>query len=213
MDQLFERAAAGLPCWVRDEAGQRTQLPVRRWFGGAGASAADRLADAALLSHCAGPTVDLGCGPGRLTGALAGRGVVALGVDSSAVAVRMTMARGALALQRDIFAGLPGSGRWARVLLADGNIGIGGDPVRLLRRCAELLAPDGVAVVELEPEGGPVRVNRLRLETEHGTGPWFRWARVGAAAAAGIAAAAGVALLDVTQVSGRAVALLAPSRR
>ena len=32
-------------------------------------------------------------------------------------------------LRRDLFAPLPGEGRWHHVLLADGNIGIGGDPV------------------------------------------------------------------------------------
>jgi len=125
-DELYERAAAGLPCWVSDEGGQRIELPMARWFGGARASAAERSADQAILAECAGTTVDLGCGPGRFTAALTARGVVALGVDSSAVAVRMTIARGALAMQRDMFGPLPGAGHWARALLADGNIGIGG---------------------------------------------------------------------------------------
>ena len=35
-------------------------------------------------------------------------------------------------------AGLPGEGRWHHVPLADGNIGIGGDPVPLQRRFVEL---------------------------------------------------------------------------
>ena len=57
----------------------------------------------------------------------------------------MQLARscGALALHRDVFATVPGTGRWARVLLADGNIGIGGDPDALLSRVAELLKPPG----------------------------------------------------------------------
>ena len=47
------------------------------------------------------------------------------------------------------------------MLLADGNIGIGGDPGRLLDRCRDLLGPDGDVIVELEPPGtrswtGPV---------------------------------------------------------
>ena len=33
-DLLYERALAGLPCWVQDSQGRRTQLPVQRWLGG-----------------------------------------------------------------------------------------------------------------------------------------------------------------------------------
>ena len=43
------------------------------------------------------------------------------------------------ALRRDVFEPLPGTGRWQTVLLADGNVGLGGDPLRVLRRAAELL--------------------------------------------------------------------------
>ena len=65
---------------------------------------------------------------------------------------------GALALQRDVFGYLPGTGRWATVLLADGNIGIGGDPVALLRRAQNLLRPGGAVVTEISPPGsGPAR--------------------------------------------------------
>jgi SAM-dependent methyltransferase len=210
-DVLFERALAGLPCWVHDATGRRTELPVDRWLGGASSSDLDRAVDAAMLRHCAGPTMDLGCGSGRLTAALAVRGVSALGVDSSALAVRMTVARGGLALQRDLFAPLPGLGRWAHVLLADGNIGIGGDPLRVLRRAAELLAPDGVVVVELEATG-PTLVQRLRLETEDGSGHWFRWARVGLDGIGALAAAAGLVLLEATVVHEQAVAVLGVRR-
>ncbi len=46
---------------------------------------------------------------------------------------------GALALHRDVFATVPGTGDGGRgSLLADGNIGIGGDPDALLSRVAEL---------------------------------------------------------------------------
>jgi len=73
-------------------------------------------------------------GPGRFVAALAARGIPALGVDISAAAVQMTIQRGGTALHQDLFAPLPGHGRWARVLLADGNIGIGGGPSRRRRR-------------------------------------------------------------------------------
>jgi SAM-dependent methyltransferase len=166
------------------------ELPVRRRRGGDSSSDLDRAVDAAVLRRCTGPTVVLGCGPGRLTAALAARGVAALGVDSSPVAVRTTVARGGLALQRDLFGPLPGHGRWAHVLLAEGTIGIGGDPLRVLRRAAELLAPDGVVVVELE-DTGPTLVERVGLDG------------VGA-----LAAAAGLVLLETTVVHEHAVVVL-----
>lgn len=205
-DELYERAAAGLPCWVGNETGRRFELPISRWLGGPNATAAERAADQAMLSRCDGVTVDLGCGPGRFTAALTARGVAALGVDSSAVAVRMTIARGAVAMQRDMFGPLPATGRWARVLLADGNIGIGGDPVRVLRRAAELLAPGGVAVVELEPPGHGVAYSTLRIETENAVGEWFHWAHIGVDAVADVAASAGMQLLEVAEAAGRFIA-------
>ena len=45
--------------------------------------------DAALLEPCAGPTLDIGCGPGRLAAALALSGTPALGIDVSPAAVRL----------------------------------------------------------------------------------------------------------------------------
>ena len=74
--------------------------------------------------------------------ALAARGVPALGVDLSAVAQRLCRRRRTPMVRRDVFGPLPGEGTWGHVLLADGNIGIGGDPLRLLRR-ADAAAPAG----------------------------------------------------------------------
>lgn len=210
-DVVYERALAGEPCWALEDTGRRIELPVGRWLGGAASTDGDRVVDAAILGLCAGPTLDLGCGPGRLTAALAARGVAALGVDTSALAVRLTIARGGLALRRDLFGALPGHGRWAHVLLADGNVGIGGDPLRVLRRAAELLAPDGLVVLEVAG-GGPTTVQRLRIETEHGTAPWFRWARVGAGSLPELAAAAGLQMRETTTVHGRTLAVLIRQR-
>ena len=94
VDVLYRRAAAGLPCWVGDPTGLRRVLPVGRWLGGDASTPGDRAADAMLLRPCTGAILDLGCGPGRFTAALAARGVRALGVDVSATAVAMTI-RGA----------------------------------------------------------------------------------------------------------------------
>jgi len=63
-DELYARAAAGLPCWVSDGTGRRIELPMSRWFGRADTTEAERSADHAMVAQCVGSTVDLGCGPG-----------------------------------------------------------------------------------------------------------------------------------------------------
>nr|WP_231931225.1 methyltransferase domain-containing protein [Micromonospora coriariae] len=170
-------------------------MPVRRWHG------APEPAIESVVARCTGPTIDLGCGPGRLTMALAQRGLAALGVDISAEAVRLTWDRGVVALRRDVFEPLPGEGRWAHAVLVDGNIGIGGDPVRLLRRCGALIAADGTLVVEVDPPGaGLWQGQAYVLSGSSGDGgrqgPAFRWARVGAEAVARTAVAAGLRVAD-----------------
>ncbi|HEY1823596.1 MAG TPA: class I SAM-dependent methyltransferase, partial [Trebonia sp.] len=116
---------------LRTADGRALPLQVSRWC------APPDAADEELLRHCRGPVLDVGCGPGRLTIALTERGIPALGVDISQAAVARTRQAGAPALHRSVFDPLPGQGRWATVLLADGNIGIGGMPASLLHRCAQ----------------------------------------------------------------------------
>ncbi|MEU7614446.1 class I SAM-dependent methyltransferase [Micromonospora sp. NPDC049204] len=181
---------------VHGHNGQRSRLPVRRWHGPA------EPAVAALVARCTGPTLDLGCGPGRLTLALTRAGLTSVGVDISAHAVHLTRARGAIALQRDIFAPLPAEGRWAHVLLIDGNIGIGGDPVTLLGRCHDLLRPGGTVLVELEPPGPGLWRGQAQLAIQAACGssrlgPPFRWARLDTMAVTGVAAAAGLTVREV----------------
>jgi SAM-dependent methyltransferase len=167
----FDPVLAGRPAKLVGEDGRILPVAPRRWLAPAGGE------DCWLLNRCTGPTVDLGCGPGRLVAELAGRGVPALGVDCSPLAVRQCRYRGAAVLHRDVFATLPGEGRWHHVLLADGNIGIGGDPVRLLRRCAALLRPGGTMLVEAEHPGAGLWRGAARLQVAGAAaGPWFPWA-------------------------------------
>ncbi|MFI6133819.1 class I SAM-dependent DNA methyltransferase [Micromonospora sp. NPDC051141] len=181
---------------VHGDNGSRRRLPVRRWHGPA------EPAVAALVARCTGPTLDLGCGPGRLTLALTQAGLTAVGVDISAQAVRLTRARGAIALHGDVFAPLPAEGRWAHVLLIDGNIGIGGDPVTLLGRCHDLLRPGGTVLVELEAPGPGLWRGQAHLAIEAAgggsrLGPPFRWARLDTVAVAGVASAAELTVREV----------------
>ncbi|TDO52884.1 glycosyltransferase A (GT-A) superfamily protein (DUF2064 family) [Kribbella sp. VKM Ac-2571] len=174
---LFEQALGGTAQVVATGIDGRT-VPslseVDRWT--APADDVDRLA----LSRCEGPVLDIGCGPGRIVTALAERGIPALGVDVSRRAVSLTTSRGASALHRPVQDRLPGEGRWGSVLLMDGNIGIGGDPADLLRRCAELVRPDGLVLVEVDPDDDlddstPIV---LRSSTGRRSTP-LPWARVG----------------------------------
>ncbi|RKE23007.1 class I SAM-dependent methyltransferase [Streptomyces sp. TLI_171] len=201
VDDPFGRAvrAGRGPLWLRRGDGSRVVLEVDRWCGPAAG------ADHGLVLRCLGlaaPVLDLGCGPGRLVAALLEAGVPALGVDICAASVDRTAGLGGLALRRSVFDRLPAEGRWGAVLLADGNLGIGGDPAALLGRAAALLAPGGLALVEVAAE--PVdEVVTVRVEDPDGAGPPFRWARCGADATARHARAAGLAEADRWTSHGR----------
>ncbi|MCP2180333.1 Methyltransferase domain-containing protein [Prauserella alba] len=195
----FETGLLGDRAWLEVAGGARIALPAERWH----AAPAD--GDELLLGACTGPTVDIGCGPGRLGAALGELGVPVLGVDSSPVAVELARRRGVPVVQRNVFERLPAEGRWRHALLADGNIGIGGDPVGLLHRVARLLAPGGSALVELDPPGGGLRRSRARISTggESAPGAWFDWAWVAADAAPEVASDAGLRLDWVVGRGGR----------
>ena len=187
----------------RASTGEHRALAVDAWHQPATPE------ELAVLDGLRAPVLDVGCGPGRIAAALAGRGVPALGIDVSPSALATASAAGAAVLDRSVFDPLPGEGRWSTALLLDGNIGIGGDPVRLLRRLRELLAPWGEAVVEVDAPGSPTVVDSVRLRCPRsGDGPWFGWAWVGADDVAGIAADAGLSVCRVEHVGGRHLARL-----
>ncbi|HET6501908.1 MAG TPA: class I SAM-dependent methyltransferase [Amycolatopsis sp.] len=199
----FEPGLLGRQISLELASGTRISLPVHRWR--ASRSRGDEL----LVRACTGPTVDLGCGPGRLTAALTERGVTALGIDVSPVAVELTRERGAAAACRDLFGPLPGEGRWRHALLADGNIGIGGDPAALLRRVGELLCPGGTALVEIDAPGTGLRQGQVRVAEDGGTSEhWFAWAWLGVDAVRGAAHGSGLTPTWFAERAGRWFAAL-----
>ncbi|RCG28739.1 methyltransferase domain-containing protein [Sphaerisporangium album] len=202
---LYAASLDGAPIEVEYVDGRVEPLRAARWREPIDG-------DHAMLARCSGPTLDVGSGPGRLTVALTRRGVPALGIDVTPHAVRLTRESGGAALCRDVFAPVPGTGRWATLLLADGNIGIGADPVALLRRARRLLRPGGEVVAELEPPGVPSRVDRVRLRVDPGrpdggnrpdVGCWFGWARVSVTDIARLAHAGGFPMVHHWQEAGR----------
>lgn len=205
LGSLYDRALTGERCWIRRDDGTLSGLPVHSWLSDL---AADAGFDRTMVGLCEGPTIDLGCGPGRLVADLVQQGVPALGVDQSATAVAMTRRRGAPALRRDLFGPLPGNGRWSTVLLADGNVGIGGDPLRVLRRAASLLQSKGQCVIEVDALTRDVQSHWVRLESATAIGPWFRWATVGADGLCGLAEAVGLAVTAIESMENRVLATL-----
>jgi SAM-dependent methyltransferase len=205
LGNLYDRALDGERCWVRHDDGEVRKLPVRRWLGG---RHADARFDRAVLELCHGPTIDLGCGPGRLVAELIRRGIPALGVDQSATAIGLARRSGAPALCRDVFEPLPAAGRWRTVLLADGNIGLGGDPLRVIRRAADLLGRGGRCVAEFDAMATGIRNDWVRLESARTIGPWFRWASVGLDCAAELADGAGLMLTKIHPIGSRVLATL-----
>lgn len=195
--ELYENALAGHARPEIEHAdGSTTPLQVDNWLH-------IRPGDASIVDRCSGPTLDVGSGPGRLTVALAERGIPALGIDVTPYAVHIARAAGALTLLRDVFGRVPGAGRWMTVLLADGNIGIGGDPVALLRRVRELLTPLGQALVEVQPPGTVLHREQVRLRHGGQISAWFPWAYVGVDQIAETARSAGLRTTETWSADGR----------
>lgn len=195
---------ASLDDWhLRYADGRRIPLALRRWC-----STADAV-DLEILDRCTDPSLDVGCGPGRLVAALACAGREALGVDIAGAAIQLTHRAGADAVQRSVFDPLPNEGAWGTVLLIDGNIGIGGDPVALLRRCRDLAAVDGSLLIELDAPGETSSNVQVRLESQRQRSRWFDWAHVAADEIVAPAADAGLRVVDSWAMEGRWFASLA----
>nr|WSW42416.1 class I SAM-dependent methyltransferase [Streptomyces sp. NBC_01001]WSW63142.1 class I SAM-dependent methyltransferase [Streptomyces sp. NBC_00998] len=168
-----------------DAEGWCLSLDLERWSARADAS------DWTVLRRCVGRVLDIGCGAGRLVEALAGRGHPVLGIDVCSAAVITTVCRGGSALSRSVFESLPDEGRWGTALLIDGNIGIGGDPRRLLSRVRDLVHEDGLLLVETAAADVDER-RRVRIHAgRRPVSSVFPWAVVGAAALSRHAASSG----------------------
>src|SRR5947199_13025 len=63
------------------------ELPAQSWYH-------PIPGDGSMLDRCSGPTLDVGAGPGRLTVALAERGVPALAIDITPGAVLLARSSG-----------------------------------------------------------------------------------------------------------------------
>ncbi|MGI9578831.1 MAG: methyltransferase domain-containing protein [Microthrixaceae bacterium] len=185
------------------DSGGFIELPVGDW------SSVATDAEIAVLAAARPAVIDIGCGPGRVAHALSARGTPAMGIDVSPAAVNHARMSGATALERSVFDPLPAEGRWGTAILFDGNIGIGGDPVALLRRVADLLAPDGLLLVEVGAPGTPTLAQQVRLLVPgEPAGPWFCWARVSVDSIEEIGLRCGLDMLEIRCEGGRHFAWL-----
>ncbi len=200
----YERSLIdGEPLRLWHEDGRVVALDIERWL-----AAADQV-DADVLTRATVPVLDVGCGPGRILAHLTDRGMLSLGIDIAATAVSLTRGRGLNALRRNIFARLPGEGRWGSVLLLDGNIGIGGDPATLLERARQLLVPTGRVIVETHPDRHVDEQCTVRFtHTGEPIGPSFPWAHVGLDALSRYGELAGFTIIETWTARARAFAVL-----
>lgn len=182
---------------MRFDDGSSVPLPADRWHGTCDQS------ETAVLKRVLGPVIDIGCGPGRHVEWLAMNGVNALGIDPSPRAVALASARGIPVIGRSVFDHLPGEGRWTTALLLDGNVGIGGDPVKLLRRVGDLLQPSGVCVAEVDGPDATGKVRMARLEVDGVHTRWFPWANLSVSDLEDVAQQAGSQVRSLISEGGR----------
>ncbi len=157
---------------LHSDCGVELHLDPSRWH-----DVAD-VTDLDAHTRVRGSVLDVGSGPGRLVTALSALGVQVRGIDVCPAVVALATSRGADTLHADVFDDVPGAGSWTTVLLMDGNIGIGGDPDRLLSRLAEIATPEGRLVVELASPSSRSRGRRARVAHPGGLTEWFPWAVV-----------------------------------
>ncbi|WP_066516380.1 methyltransferase domain-containing protein [Curtobacterium ammoniigenes] len=181
-DEPYAAALSGagtLQMRAADASGPRRDAPVVEFDVARWSAPADQV-DRSLLNGVDGPLIDLGCGPGRMVVAAQCAGVPALGVDLSAAAVRVARRAGADVVRGSVFDPLPAEGYWDTALLIDGNIGIGGDPVRLLRRAGAIIRVGGSVIVEAHPDPRmDRRFDAVVTDRRGRVSAAFPWAEIG----------------------------------
>ncbi len=166
------RADDGRRTSIVSSAGAVLSVAVHRWFD------EPSPAEHALLRLAVGPVLDIGCGPGRHVLALASAAIPVLGIDISSAFLAVARRDGANVLRRSVFDDVPDAGEWRTALLLDGNLGLGGDPVALLRRTRDLLAPGGRILLEAQAPGSSSRSEDVHVLLDAKRGPIFTWGSV-----------------------------------
>jgi SAM-dependent methyltransferase len=160
------------PVWLRVVSGRRLTHNLAAYF--APVTAQER----ALLDLVQGPVLDIGCGPARHARLLQGRGLTAIGLDRSLMALGLARLLGLRHwVHADVRSGpLPPA---HTALLLDGNLGLAGTPAaagQLLHRLAAACGPGGRLLLSgRAPRNGGLRPMVVRDEYRDRVGPWGRW--------------------------------------
>jgi SAM-dependent methyltransferase len=182
---------------VKLSNGSLREFEVNRWL-----SDADDV-DLRILERVRGPVLDIGCGPGRHVEALTQRGIDALGMDLTPDFVDFAQRSQRPVVLHSIFDPVPRGAQWNWVLMLDGSIGIGGDPVALLHRVRCLLAAGGKVLIETEPPDQRSERLAMVIQTDSGSDSWFDWATLSTSDAERVAQTARFVLADRWEDSGR----------
>jgi SAM-dependent methyltransferase len=199
------------PVWLRVGSGRRLTHDLAAYF--APVTPQER----ALLELVEAPVLDVGCGPARHARLLQARGLTAIGLDRSLLALGLARALGLRHwLHADARSGPLPPARTA--LLLDGNLGLAGTPddaVRLLHRLAAACGPGGHLLVGgRAPRHGTLRPMVVRDEYRGLVGPWGGWLQAGLPAVLALAHPAGWRLRHAATAGARywaALTLEAPA--
>jgi RimJ/RimL family protein N-acetyltransferase len=122
-----------------------------------------------------GPALDLGAGAGRISLWLQQQGAPVTAVDSSPGAVAVCRTRGVMDARIGDLNSPPTDKRWRFIVLACGNLGLGGSRDgnrRLLTRLAEIAAPDAVLYGDTVDPGAEPDI-QLRIRYKRETTDWW----------------------------------------
>ena len=205
-DRLFDDLYGGAEVAVRKVSGRAggatLEVDLDRWT-----RPADHV-DEMVIARCEAPVLDIGCGPGRMVAALQRSGRAALGIDISAVAVAVGRRAGGQVLRRDLALPLAGEGRWGTTLLLDGNVGIGGDVPRLLRRCRQIVGGGGLIICETDTDPERDEAYEVVLSRPGRQSAPLPWAAIGARPLQQVAAALDLIVTEVWDADHRSFVAL-----